>query len=46
MAMSMVVLDVLGQTLVVESVKPDDFQLVPLAAVAQLEFIDVENFDR
>ena len=46
MTKSMVVLDVLGQTLVVESVQPDDFQLVPLAAVAQLEFIDVENFDR
>lgn len=43
---AMVVLDVLGQTLVVESAKPDYFQLVPLAAVAHLEFIDVENFDR
>jgi hypothetical protein len=43
---TMVVLDVLGQTLVVESAKPDAFQLVPLAAVAHLEFIDVENFDR
>jgi hypothetical protein len=42
----MVVLDLLGQTLVVESVKPDDYQLVPLAAIAQLELFDVENFDR
>jgi hypothetical protein len=46
LAKSMVVLDLLGQTLVVESVKPDDFQLVPLAAIEFLEFIDVENFDR
>jgi hypothetical protein len=42
----MVVLDLLGQTLVVESVKPDDYQLVPLAAIAQLELFDVENFDK
>jgi hypothetical protein len=30
----------------VESVKPDDYQLVPLAAIAQLELFDVENFDK
>jgi hypothetical protein len=42
---AVVVLDVLGQALVVESPKADHFQLVPLAAVAHLDFIDVENFD-
>jgi hypothetical protein len=39
------VLGLLGQTLIVESVLPENFQLLPLSAVAHLELIDVENFD-
>ena len=39
------VLDLLGQTLLVESGKSSSYQLLPLAALAHLEFIDVENFD-
>jgi hypothetical protein len=40
-----VVLDLLGTTLLVDSAKPENFQLLPLAAIARLELIDVENFD-
>lgn len=39
------VLDLLGQALIVESGKSSNCQLLPLAAMAHLEFIDVENFD-
>jgi hypothetical protein len=39
------VLDLVGQALLVESVKSSYRQLLPLVAMAHLEFIDVENFD-
>ena len=39
------VLDLLGQTLLVESGKSSSRLLLPLVAMAHLEFIDVENFD-
>lgn len=39
------VLDLLGQALLVESGKTTNRQLLPLAAMEHLEFIDVENFD-
>lgn len=39
------VLDLLGETLLVESVHPENFQLLPFAAIAHLELFDVENFD-
>ena len=40
-----VVLDLLGNCLLVESVRPEDYQLLPIRAIAHLELIDVENFD-
>ena len=40
-----VVLDLLGKCLLVESVLPEDYQLLPIQAIAHLELIDVENFD-
>lgn len=39
------VIDLLGQALLVESGKSSNCQLLPLAAMAHLDFIDVENFD-
>ena len=39
------VIDLLGKTLLVESVHPENFQLLPFAAIGHLELIDVENFD-
>lgn len=39
------VIDLLGKTLLVESAHPENFQLLPFAAIAHLELTDVENFD-
>lgn len=39
------VLDLVGSALLVESMHPEDFQLLPFSAIAHLELIDVENFD-
>lgn len=39
------VIDLLGKTLLVESAHPENFQLLPFAAISHLELIDVENFD-
>ena len=39
------VIDLVGKTLLVESVHPENFQLLPFAAIGHLELIDVENFD-
>jgi hypothetical protein len=36
--------DLLGETLLVESNHPENFQLLPLSAIAHFELIDVENF--
>jgi hypothetical protein len=39
------VLDLVGKALLVESMQPENFQLLPFSAIAHLELIDVENFD-
>jgi hypothetical protein len=39
------VLDLVGKALLVESMHPENFQLLPFSAIAHLELIDVENFD-
>lgn len=38
------VLDLIGETLLVESNHPENFQILPFSAIAHLELIDVENF--
>lgn len=39
------VLDLLGKTLLVEALHSENFQLLPLVAIAHLDLADVENFD-
>ena len=41
---SVTVLDLLGKTLLVEALHPENFQLLPLGAIAHLDLADVENF--
>lgn len=40
-----VVLDLLGQTLLVESMPPECIRLLPIKAIEHLELTDVDNFD-
>lgn len=44
LAGSVTVLDLLGKTLLVEALHPENFQLLPLGAIAHLDLADVENF--
>lgn len=39
------VLDLQGKALLVEALHPENFQLLPLVAIAHLDLADVENFD-